>query len=96
MDDLVERVAMSIYDKDVLRIALGDLETAWKSDRDDIRADFRARARAVIAVMREPTEAMVDAADIAQYQLGYGGVVEAWQLMIDATLNPTACATATS
>ena len=61
------------------------------SQHDTYHSTFLDSARAAIAAMREPTEAMVDAAvkdhdNHASHMTSYHCVMEAWRNMIDAAL----------
>lgn len=65
MTDLVERVAISIYASDGFLLAMySDPAESWRNDREGVRRDYRRRAKAAIAAMREPTERMCRAAFI--------------------------------
>lgn len=70
MTDMIERVTQAIFDKDP-----ESLFTIHQA---------RVYARAAIAAMREPTEAMVDQC----VDLGHNrdDAVDAWEDMIDAAL----------
>lgn len=84
-DNMVERVARAI---DPDEWALIDNKTAVTYDARGLSLQ---RARAAIAAMREPTEAMADAPARAgvyagDYTMHAGEATEAWQAMIDAAL----------
>lgn len=78
MSEMVERVAGAIYD------AAGDC------DQEMNLAAARALARAAIAAMREPTEAMKAAGGFAYMERGgmnaRDGSDDIWRAMIDAAL----------
>ena len=88
-DDMVERVAKAIYESATPRPD----KWRWK-ELDRLQEPYRRIARDVIAAMREPTEAMIDAAlhDYAthgprQSPFGQDGSFAAtWQAMIDEVL----------
>jgi hypothetical protein len=82
-DDLVERVARAIctangVDPDIEHAdKFGEILVNWMN--------FEPQARAAIAAMREPTEAMIKAGT------AHGGQTNTdviWQAMIDAALSP--------
>lgn len=76
--DMVERVA-----KALARHEFGDFDETWFG-HEAFMGDYRELARAAIAAMREPTEAMLEAAFA---KTGYRTTAEEhWQLMIDAAL----------
>ena len=91
MTTMVERVARLLAEKDGVHpdwTASGmgmpgpeDNEPGWKLYEDD--------AKAIIQAMREPTEAMVDAAFKNMDQNGYvkGNPASDYTAMIDAALN---------
>jgi hypothetical protein len=82
---MVEKVAQAILNASVQSagrsVLWTDDDTSWPAER--IREEARACARAAIAAMREPTEAMVDAGWNASQ--GQGCFLE-WQAMVDAAL----------
>lgn len=97
---MVERVAEAMCD-DFLRVVFGemgwdgnpppnaeDLERDWREGEWREQKDMWMRAaRAAIEAMREPTDAMVDAA-MDRDLLGYDAPPSSvWQAMIDAALN---------
>lgn len=82
-NEMVERVARAICAAQIRHPAVEEyrameLEIAWEINREECTW----LAEAAIAVMREPTEAMVLA---AFRHKGTGDMV--WQAMIDAALN---------
>ena len=99
MSEMVERVAKAIRDHNMRQ---GGVEPA--SDMTPFEAQhYTAEARAAIAAMREPTEAMVLAGDDAQTDIQGPdeGIQVAmcssvpWQAMIDAALSPSTSGTET-
>lgn len=79
-ESMVERVARAIFD------ACGKQSTVivlpWEAQDQD---DFRAIARAAIAAMREPTEAMLESVSALTMRDNTPGMD--WRLMIDAALS---------
>ena len=75
MDDMIERVARAIGRAELLP---DDADRHWKR--------FEIHARAAIEAMREPTEAMCEAADVVECNQPEC----IWQAMIDAALNESA------
>jgi hypothetical protein len=87
MDDMRERIAKAISPGAMLGKP-GDVSDINKAEYLRLQAEARRKADAVLAVMREPTDAMV-AAYLARYPLAeipYGQVVEDYQAMIDTAL----------
>jgi hypothetical protein len=79
MSDMVERVARAIA-------AAGTI-VDWDEMSVACQEQFTKEARAAIEAMREPTEAMVDAAWASWEDVeGSKGFVGAWQAMIDEAL----------
>jgi hypothetical protein len=76
MSEMVERIARTLV------ATHGNLD----DDDSDALADYREDARAVIAAMREPTDAMADAADGCTTDESPTAI---WQIMIDAALKET-------
>lgn len=74
MSEMIERVARALF------IEYGHEPEEWCEAH---RVHYIAVARAAIAAMREPTEAMVDASGMGS-QLTSG----MWSAMIDAALKP--------
>lgn len=83
MNAMVERVATAIYETHLA----GDVyATRWQDLRDKQKDGFRDNARAAIAAMREPTEAM-RAAGIAGTKGSYDSFTYgAYELMVDEAL----------
>lgn len=88
MSEMVERVARALYEGALAdhRAGLRPLVFADMTGPD--HRYWLARAREAIVAMREPTEAMVDAAMSFGWQpeplnIGYD---DAWRVMIDAAL----------
>lgn len=95
MSEMVERMARAIWNGQIKR------ETSW----DDVvayysttHAETLGQARAVLAAMREPTEAMVSGGELhADYEAGeidnsWSGSVDVepiWRAMIDEALGNT-------
>ncbi len=73
--EMVERVAGALFEA-----ARG---IKWEYADDANRGGFLTEAQAAIAAMREPTEAMAEAAE--SWPESYGPR-ETWRLMIDAAL----------
>lgn len=82
MSEMVERVAAAMVDADF------DVDS-WRHVDENMKDRLRAMARAAIAAMREPTEAMV-ASGLAENGRGAGTyedyTLDAWQAMIDEAL----------
>ena len=70
MTDMVERVAKAIATQNP-----DGLDYTWEEWRDSDRASFRDQARAAIAAMRDPTEAVPTRFGIAVEQIYVGDVV---------------------
>lgn len=90
---MVERVAKAVYAHERFQPALYDAEEGWKRDREEVRARYRAKARAVITAMRSPTEKM-ETEGIIYVQKADDGTGESWDyvagtwtVMIDAALD---------
>lgn len=79
---MVERVARSIYERARPSADFGVDMASWESAAPSTRSDLRELARTVIAAMREPSQAMVDAGVEAVSD----GICDAWYAMIDAAL----------
>jgi hypothetical protein len=77
--EAVERVARALWD------AAGDLRDPerWDETSERFRDDYRRRARAAIAALREPTEAMILA---GVHHDNMGDMAGRWRAMIDAAL----------
>jgi hypothetical protein len=102
MTSKIERVARAMCD-DFLRVVFGemgwdgnpppnaeDMEREWREREWQEQKDMWMRAaRAAIEAMREPTDAMVDAALSATgiYEDGSNDYLVHYQSMIDAALN---------
>ena len=71
---MIEQVARALHD------SIPGNTNAWDSLDDTWCHNFRIMARAAIAAMREPTEAMLEAGDKRLSALG------CWQDMIDTVL----------
>ena len=92
MSEMVERVAKEIY----LHV---NAETAGRP-LAEVADAYLACARAAIAAMREPTEAMIkEATDTAIMEGTYGiageDAVSIWKAMIDAAISPSTSGTET-
>ena len=96
MSEAVELVARALFKHDVererpfsgvdyVRMIYGDPPCAWEQLCQTAQDDFREQARAAIAGLREPTEAMCeagdDAVDAPTHRARY-----VWPAMIDAAL----------
>lgn len=81
-DGMIERIARALSPS----AFAGGYSSKNAEGAEQTRA--RARARAVLAAMREPTEAMREAAMHADYRRGFhdGDYAETFQIMIDAAL----------
>lgn len=80
MSEMIEQAARAIAEE--LGLVFDDLEES--SFGDDLTKDDMIRsARAAISAMREPTEAMLKAADGHWFE---GHPRDCWQAMIDAAL----------
>ncbi|HLX18470.1 MAG TPA: hypothetical protein VKS24_25055 [Bradyrhizobium sp.] len=87
MNEMVERVAEAIYKTDPVGVR------PWQDAPISNRDDCLACARAAIAAMREPTEAMVEAGEAEMYEhhekpedWTLENTKTAWMMMIDAAL----------
>jgi hypothetical protein len=79
---MIQRVAAAMWD----RTHDGRWDD-WGDGQDESRIIHRDDARVAIEAMREPTEAMVDAAWASWEDVdGSKGFVGVWQAMIDAAL----------
>ena len=79
MSEMVEKVAKAMHSVDAL------IQPSWESLEGE-QEDYREYARAAIAAMREPTEAMIEA---AQWNTTRGKVPtfkDQWQAAIDEAL----------
>jgi len=74
MTEMIERVARAIHSAEV-----EDEGDPWNDLGDYVQGEYRTLARAAIAAMREPTEAMLGP------PWNYGRL-EIWQAMIDEAL----------
>jgi hypothetical protein len=97
MNELVERVARAIHGVDRSIMAAGGAGgtlTEWETESESARRLYRLHAKAAIAAMREPTEAMVRAglrSDAANCLSSHGpsaraGRLDVWRAMIDVAL----------
>lgn len=92
--EMVERVARAICSTDNSLAPIGIASRWFGAEERTVQDRYRARARAAIAAMREPTETMMKAAGpdtIRVEGLGnvgrLGGFGSAWTRMIDAALS---------
>lgn len=93
-EGVVERVARAMHSASPYRLAWGTGRQAWEADREHTREFFRAMARAAIAALREPTEAMLQEAVGAGWHGGVEGYTRGemehganlWRAMIDVAL----------
>lgn len=82
MSEIIERAARAMHDYNCLAVpSLG----AWDTLPEDYREQYLGRARAAIAAMREPTEAMADA---GRWDAEDDGPFPCWRAMIDEALKP--------
>ena len=88
IESMVERVARAIcknrgWNPDVSNIAANRFGMRWQA--------FEAEAREYIAALREPTEAMCIAGDVAQSawedRYNGGNARKAWEAMLDSALS---------
>lgn len=82
--EMIERVAMAC-----MEIIIGrDKADECLSYNGDVARIWRTAARAAIAAMREPSIAMLHAADVENEDayIARGRAYSAWQLMIDCAL----------
>ena len=90
MNEMVERVAQAICEnlEPAFNTGTGAQRWTWDHIDEASKQCLRTVARAGIAAMREPTEAMVDAADAATDHdiLRDEHIRRAWSTMIDVTL----------
>lgn len=85
-DTMIERMARALMALDYPEEAGGEMGEFYMDRHGDT---YRAQARAVLAVMREPTEAMVDGAGevVVSPRQDWQSTVRAWFVaMIDAAL----------
>lgn len=80
MTDMVERVAKAMFGRDIGPAAEGRTQSEycdflWSTTPSDNRETYREMARAAIAAMREPTEAVPTRFGIAVEQIYVGDVV---------------------
>lgn len=85
MNDMVKRVARIFYEAEAARRRLA---RPWEVIGEGWQEEFLVPARAAIAAMREPTEAMKA---VESVHWGYscqvcGGLKEGWQAMHDEAL----------
>lgn len=94
MSEMVERGAIAIADADADDGTMVDAKIGWDVCDASMREDYRKEARAAIAALREPTEAMISAA-MAPYAYGNdetmnrafrSAITGYWQAMIDEAL----------
>jgi hypothetical protein len=90
MSEMVERVARAIhktYHADTMDgLSGGSVDAAWDRLAEfDCQDEWRAAARAVIAAMREPTEAMIEGTNYPNTTWDSGDA-DVWRAMIDAAL----------
>ena len=76
MSEMVERVARRLLESN------GYL---WENASEGTREEFEADARAAIAELREPTEAMIRACDWPNTDRN-SSLEDVWRVMIDAAL----------
>lgn len=86
MNEMVERIARAMAEEEHPATDWELIDEPYTGDRGALFRDYWRRiARAAIAAMREPTEAMVQAARAsAPYDRD---VTETWPLMINAALS---------
>ena len=97
MNEMVERVARAIYEDmrwDLQQRFPGPrtdgivLPTVWEEQDEIARRPWRSRAYAAVAVMREPTAAMVQAGmNVGSAPLCDGEIRARYTPMIDAALD---------
>lgn len=86
VESMVERVARAMF------YATNEHDTTWESEAQEIKTTHLIMARAAIEAMREPTDAMVMAADWAEApymenDLDLGSQFKAeWRAAIDTAL----------
>lgn len=81
MSEMVERVAVAIYSKH-----LGSSGHPWNDVPDEFREGMKILARAAIAAMRDPTEAMLLAGGDLNSMGDYPSPGISWERMIDEAL----------
>lgn len=85
MSEMIERVARQIFETNItvyLRLSMD-----FSEQTVSVQEQYRGLARAAIEAMREPTEAMEEAAlDVRPLMLP-DSPREVWEAMIDAALN---------
>lgn len=97
-DDMVERIAEALWQSESLRASDRLRRTVWDDLLEQDRAKWRGLARAAIAAMRQPTDAMEKSGNRALTDNGLSDVESddatvAWETMIDAALSePTEAA----
>lgn len=82
MSEMIERVARKMAGQYMIDDGFGE-DSRRGAEQGEMWKNFRASARAAIEAMREPTEAMIDAAYEHALDENAKGV---WQDMIDAAL----------
>lgn len=96
MSDLIERAARAHYTCRARDLAkayparMGVAPVTWDDLPESVREIERGHMRAAIEAMREPTEAMIDAAYLgepATNEIARRGTAQSYRAMISAALN---------
>jgi hypothetical protein len=88
MSEMVERVAKAIWDQERKQPDCGH-RPDWEVLNVTAADAYRAKARAAIETMWEPTQVMMKAAELSLDENTIGrpkGIVDTWQAMVDAAL----------
>ena|SRR5947209_775032 len=100
--EMVERVARAMFESTRTHTHVGEI---WDSRIAETQDWYRGTARAAIAAMREPTEAMIEAAYSFSSPIKAEGAeigsirqrhepADAWRAMIDQALTDSPCPSA--
>ena len=79
---MIERVAAAIMDSAVSP----QIRARWDDQPEEVRTHWRLAARAAIAAMREPSEAMIKEGAYGSGEDSAGVACGAWKAMIDEAL----------
>lgn len=101
MSEMIERMAKALFEADqklspntdiMNRLLYGKPAVTWEYINDhtcvipSIANEYRSKAKSLLAVIREPTKAMIKAVDEGCYGYGDDSWEWAWQTMIDAAI----------
>lgn len=82
-NDLIERAAIALCAQSVVRLTGAPNPGEWSTNQEYMRERYRQNARAVLAAIREPTDAMINAAGESGEYPTYESI---WHAMIDEAL----------